>query len=387
MGAQDHNVQLAPLITTADELAVVAKRLQTKKRVAFDTESDSLFHYREKVCLIQIATDSDVWLVDPLASGDLSALAPIFSSKKIEKVFHGADYDIACLKRDFGFKFNNLFDTMIAAQFLGREAWGLSALVHAELGISLQKSAQLADWSQRPIPEKMRLYAQEDVAHLIKLRDRLAADLDGAGRMAWLRDECEALSRRERLGNGNTNTNGFLRIKGAKGLAPRELGVLRELHQFRERWAEQLDRPPFKVIGNGALIEIARRKPVGRRPLLNIKGVSRLLADRYGKDLIAAVTRGLDLAADKLPVVPPAPRRPRVHARLDRVARLRAWRKQQASSLRLDEGVFLSQNLIRSLADVAPKTRKDMERVDGLRQWRIDSFGDDLLRVLWANHS
>ncbi|TLN23565.1 ribonuclease D, partial [bacterium] len=143
--------------------------------LAVDTESNSLFAYQEQVCLIQLSTEATDYLIDPLVLSDLSALEPVFADPRTEKIFHAAEYDIICLKRDFGYTFVNLFDTMVAARILGRPAVGLGSVLEAEFGLQLDKRYQRANWGQRPLPAAQKAYARFDSHYLIALRQRMYA--------------------------------------------------------------------------------------------------------------------------------------------------------------------------------------------------------------------
>src|SRR5688572_24583666 len=149
------------IIDTSSALRDLALRLRHEPLVAVDTESNSLYAYHERVCLIQMSTRKQDWLIDPLALDDLTPLADFFADPHIEKVFHAAEYDIMCMKRDFGFTFKNLFDTMYAARILGLKSVGLGSLLETHFGIRVDKRYQRADWSLRPIPPDQLHYAQQ----------------------------------------------------------------------------------------------------------------------------------------------------------------------------------------------------------------------------------
>src|SRR5262249_51288385 len=189
-------------IRTAAELSDLAGSLRGRRAVALDTESDSLHHHREKVCLLQVGLEEGGWLVDPLAVRDLSPLSPLLADPATVKVLHGADYDVTTLKRDFGFAFEGLFDTMIAARFLGLPEIGLQALLRTEFGIGLTKESQKDDWSRRPLTPTQEAYALADVTHLIALYERLAARLQAAGRLEWAREESAAVAALEAARRG-----------------------------------------------------------------------------------------------------------------------------------------------------------------------------------------
>ncbi len=231
------------IITQTSELEALAQALLREEVVAFDTEADSFYHYFDKVCLLQVATRKKCWLVDPIALGGpahLEPLAPVFASPKVRVLFHAAEYDIFVLKRDAGFEFSNLFDTMVSAQLLGYPSIGLAALVEKHFGVSLPKDEQRSDWSRRPLTEKQMSYAASDVLYLIKLAEKLEKELVKAGRREWAEDEFQTLCGRH-WPEREFDKLGYLRIKGARALDPAELAVLRELYVLRDKRAREID--------------------------------------------------------------------------------------------------------------------------------------------------
>jgi ribonuclease D len=230
--------------------------------VAIDSESDSLHHFPEKVCLIQVGTaEGEVFLVDPLALRDLAPLAPVLADPNVVTVLHGAAYDLASMKRDFAFEIRGLFDSMVAAQFLGLPEVGLAALLKGILGIESGESRQKDDWAVRPLSAAQEHYAAEDVRHLFPLRARLMDSLAACGRAGWVEEECQALEGTA-AADRVFHPDDCLAIKGVRLLDRRGLGILRELFVSREAWAHERGRPPFKVLGNETLLVWRRR---GRR--------------------------------------------------------------------------------------------------------------------------
>src|SRR5262249_18021055 len=197
-----YTARMSTWIRTTAELSELAGSLRGLRALALDTESDSLHHHREKVCLVQLGVEQGGWLVDPLSARDLSPLDPLLAHPGMVKVLHGADYDVTTLKRDFGFTFAGLFDTMIAARFLGLPEIGLQALLRTEFGIALTKESQKDDWSRRPLTPTQEAYALADVTHLIALYERLAARLQAAGRLEWAREESAAVAALEAARRG-----------------------------------------------------------------------------------------------------------------------------------------------------------------------------------------
>jgi ribonuclease D len=368
-------------IRTPEALAELAGSLEGCRAIALDTESDSLYHHFEKVCLVQIATDrGQAVLVDALAIRDLSPLAPAMADPGLVKVLHGADYDVTTLKRDFGFSFTSLFDTMIAARLLGRNEIGLAAVARDELGVALTKDNQKDDWSRRPLSPQQEAYALADVLHLVELRERLSRKLAAAGRLGWLEEECEAVARLEPAAR-KRDPLAYLGIKGARRLPPRGLAALRELHAWRERRAEEKDTPAFKILGNEALLRLAELRPRDAAGLGAVPGVLPRLQRQAG-ELLGALRRAEDLPESELPRVVRPPRPVVEDAVRQRVERLKTWRAQKGAALQLDVSVVLPQRLIDRLAEARPRDVAGLGVVEGLRRWRVEAFGAELLAAV-----
>jgi len=182
-------------IDTLSSLENLAVILEKESVIACDLEADSMYHYKEKVCLLQIATNQCTYVVDPLAIGQLDSLKPMFADPKIRKIFHGADYDIRSLFRDFHIEINNLFDTELACRFLGIRATGLEPVLKKMFNVTLDKKFQKRDWSRRPLPDQMLRYAAGDTTYLVDLSNILLKGLEEKGRFFWVMEECEILSR------------------------------------------------------------------------------------------------------------------------------------------------------------------------------------------------
>lgn len=367
-------------IRTKPALEELARSLESCRTIGIDTESDSLYHHRDKVCLVQIATDKgEAFLVDSLAV-DLSPLGAAMTEPGLVKVLHGADYDVTTLKRDCGFSFASLFDTMIAARLLGRSELGLVAVARDELGVTLSKTNQKDDWSRRPLTPQQESYALADVIHLVELRARLEARLEAVGRLEWLREECDAVAALEPL-TRRRDPDVYLSIKGARRLAPRSLAALRELHAWREGRADETDTPPFRILGNEGLLKLAELLPTTEAELRAVPGILPRL-QRQADAILGAIRRARELPEAELPSVPRVPRPVVSDATQRRIERLRAWRTRKGQELGLDASVVLPQRLIDRLAEAAPSDPQGLGRVDGLRRWRVATFGTELLAAV-----
>lgn len=367
-------------IRTKPALEELARSLETCRAIGLDTESDSLYHHRDKVCLVQIATDrGDAFLVDSLAV-DLAPLGAAMADPRLVKVLHGADYDVTTLKRDFGFRFAALFDTMIAARLLGRVELGLVAVARDELGVTLTKTNQKDDWSRRPLTPQQEAYALADVVHLVELRERLAARLAAVARLEWLAEECDAVAALEPL-TRRRDPDAYLAVKGARRLPPRSLAALRELHAWRERRAEETDTPPFRILSGESLLKLAELLPAGEAELGAVPGLLPRLA-RHKDAILTALARARELGEAELPVLQRAPRPVVSHVAQHRIERLKAWRTLKGRELGLDASVVLPQRLIERLADAAPADTQGLGQIEGLRRWRVLSFGSELLAAV-----
>jgi ribonuclease D len=336
------------------------------------------------VCLLQITTESVCYIVDPLAVRNLSALRPVFCNPGIRKIFHGADYDIRSLYRDFGLEVENLFDTQLACLFLGLRETGLEALLRNRFQVDLNKKFQRADWSRRPLSPEMVEYAAMDVGYLIPLAGVLERELEEKGRLSWVEEECQFLSK-VRFPPPSQGPL-YLRVKGASLLDPRGLAVLKALLDFREAQAQKADLPPFKVLGNEALLELAVKKPLRLEEMETGKALSGKLIHRYGTRLLQEIQRAVAIPGEDLPVYPrktwtdlPSPARKRVKA-------LKTWRDMRANDLGMEPGILLNNALINDLALKNPRSIKEMEGIPGLRKWRQNHFGQEILAAQARGH-
>lgn len=364
----------AHLVIDQNTLNLLVERLSQETVLAFDLEADSLHHYTEKVCLIQVSSASETRLIDPLAQLDVRVLAPIFANPAIKKIFHGADYDMRSLYRDFGIEVSNLFDTMIASQFLGESEFGLAALLKKRFGVELDKRYQKADWSKRPLSTEMMEYAMKDTSLLIELYQQLEAELVAKGRLAWAEEESELVARvRYASREGELMC---LRFKGANKMKPRELAVLEELLRFRDEKAKSADVPPFRILGNDLLRELAEKQPRSNFELVGIHTMSSKLIDRLGRGILQAVAAGLALPQDKLPQAQSG-RRPMLDRTLDdRVKKLKAWREIKAAQLGLGVGLVANNTLLEALAEpTSPQLAL-------LKRWQREAFGDELASLI-----
>lgn len=368
------------IIDTAADLEEVARSLEKEKAVAVDLEADSMYHYKEKVCLIQIATEKTSVVIDPLAIKNLAPLNPIFSNPDIKKIFHGADYDVRSLYRDFKIRINNLFDTELACRYLGIKETGLQAVLKMFFNVNVDKKYQKKDWSKRPLPKEMMAYASKDVIYLLPLARMLIHRLLKMDRMTWVLEECEDLSKVRPVSSNESPL--FMKFKGAGRLKSRSLAMLEALLQFRKRVAEKKDKPFFKIIGNESILKIATARPVTLRRLKNIKALSNRQISMYGSDLIKVVAKTLKIPESELPVFPSQKPPVLPNGAPAKIKALKFWRASKANALGIDPGILCNNALITAIAVKNPGDSKSLETVEEMKNWQKQAFGGEIIRVL-----
>jgi len=369
------------LIETAADLAALGQRLRGEPLVAVDTEAASFHRFQDRVYLLQLSSRRETAVVDPLATGTLDPVGQLLADPGIEIVFHDADYDLRLLDREYGFRAETLFDTRIAAQLLNEPGIGLAALLEKYLGVRLDKRFQRADWSARPLSADMLAYAASDTRYLPELRDILAGQLEARGRMGWAREEFALLSG-IRAADPDTAEPGWLRLKGAKALRARELAVLREVWEWREGVARKADRATFRILNNEPMLAIAKSPPGDLAALKGIPGISGDQAERRGREILAAVRRGLELPEDQLPRIPRSPRRQPDLAFEARLERLKARRNALAEELELAPGVLCPNGTLEAIARADPESVERLEAVPELRRWQARTIGPALFDAL-----
>ena len=361
-----------------ESLGRLAAALALHEVVAVDTESNSLHAYREVVCLIQFSTPDADYIVDPINLPDLSALAPVFANPDQQKIFHAAEYDLICLRRDHQFEFTNIFDTMSAARSLGWPQVGLAAILDSHFGVTLNKKYQRADWKRRPLTPEQLDYARLDTHYLAALRDKQLEALTESGRWTEAHEEFERLARvRGDTDSAATGPATFWRVKGARDLTPAQAAVLHALFAYREQQAERLDRPPFKVMGESTLMELAVRAPRRAEDLQGVTGMTPDQIHNRAHGVLQAIQQGLDAPAQHAPAV-----QRESDDVLDRYDHLHTWRKNRARARGVESDVILPRSALWVLARCPPRTHGELAQISEVGPWRRDTYGAEILALL-----
>lgn len=376
------------LITREDDLAQAAERLSRSPRVAFDLESNGMHAYRATACIIQLATDDEVVLVDALATS-LLPLGALLSSSHTEKIVHDVAFDARILA-EAGVHLANARDTSLAARMLSRPATGLASLLQTELGVHIDKKMQQHDWGERPLTGAMLTYLAGDVVHLSALADILFGEVAERG----IADEVEEETR-YRLSTAISSAGAddprpfYVRLKGIDKVPQEELPILRHLANIRERLASELNVPPYKVLGPDVLFAIAKAKPTTLDELARIRGaMGGRRARSIANDLLDAVEAGIEdtTIPDEERVWFEKPRIPGSlsRARRAREQRLTRWRKDEAKKRGVDEQVVLPGHCLQDLADLDEPSLGGIAEIPGLGAFRVERHGPALLEALSA---
>jgi ribonuclease D len=358
------------------DVAAIAARAREAGSLGLDTEFMPEGRYRPLLCLVQVAVEDQVWVLDPLTGIDPGPLAEVLADPAIEVVVHAGRQDVAILRREWQTDVTRVFDTQVAAGFAGFSAQaGYSGLLHDVLRIRLPKTASFTRWDARPLTEEQLHYAEGDVKDLLPLAAEIRRRLEAKGRLEWAREECRAV---EQATDERDPEEVWRRLPRATGLAPRERAVARELAAWRERTAEAENRPVGSVVRDPTLVELAKRTPATRGDLAQIRGVNPDVVRRRGDAILAAVERGRAAEPIRLEESERLPTEPQDGPVIALAESLVRGRAQEAG---------LAYELIAARADLAPivvAARRGLEEpgVRTLQGWRRELVGDELLELL-----
>lgn len=364
-------------IDDTEQFRWLAVELAQEPLLALDTESNSLHAYRGVVCLVQLSTRDRDFIIDPQTITDLSPLGVLLADPTIEIVMHAAEYDLRLFQRDYDFKIENLFDTMVAARVLGHHYHGLASIMKHYFGVSMDKRHQRDNWGARPLPHDSLRYAQMDTHYLPELRDLLQAELIEMGR--WeeaqeLFEEAQHVPPAEDV----YDPEGFWDLGRSNRLKKHEMGVLREVYLLREELAAAEDVPVFKIFPNKVLVRIARAMPRTLHQLSTVRDMPGVQVRRYGEDILDAVERGRQV---RLPPPPPLPRPPAPEV-ARRYLTLQEWRKHKGLERGVESDVVLTKDIMWQLARHVPETVDELREIKGLGPQRIALYGDSILSAL-----
>jgi ribonuclease D len=363
-------------VNTSQGLTEAFQALESQPRIAVDTESNSLFSYQEKVCLIQISSPDTDFVFDPFELSDLSLLGRLFKNPEQEKIFHASEYDLICLKRDYHFTFVNIFDTMVAARILGAPQVGLGSLIQKYFEITIDKKYQRANWGLRPLPPEMLDYARFDTYYLFKLRDILESELAAHELLDLAQEDFINACKAEGHPNGNSHGECW-KLAGSSHADPRQATILKELCAYRDEQARKADLPHFKILSNDMLVEVSIHRPTTLDELRLVPHISDKLIQRHGSGLLKAIARG-----EAAPLVTRVKNPRPDDAFLARIDCLKEWRKNTAKKLEVESDVVLPREMLEHIATANPSTKPELKKVMSNSPIRYKKFGGFILKEL-----
>lgn len=366
-----------PLIWIDQEEALnrLIDDLQQQAMIAVDTESDSLFSYFEKVCLIQISTTAIDYVLDPLAL-DVSPLGLVLANPAVGKIFHAAEFDVISLRRDYGFQIENLFDTMLAARILGWPKYGLGHILESHFQTKPNKRFQQYNWTTRPLDPAALAYARLDTHFLIPLYEMQVAALRKRNRLE------EAKAAFNYTAKARASVKIFdpavtWHLKGLRNVPDEKQGLLQALFVFRDNMARQLDIPAFKLFSDATLAHLVHRPPESLKHLKKTKGLNRGFVRRYGEDLLAVLAKK---SAKAKP--PPETKRALSEAAAQRYERLRDWRNRTAKQRQVEADIVLPNKTLKQLAKKNPKDVSELTALNLLGQWQLQTYAEAIIDEL-----
>ncbi|HAV63626.1 MAG TPA: ribonuclease D [Verrucomicrobiales bacterium] len=354
---------MRPVINTEAALRDFLPDLHKAEWISMDTEADSRHAYPEKVCLLQIGIEDGDFLIDPLAGFDLGPLWEELHGREL--IFHGADYDLRLLRRQYGFVPRAVFDTMLAGRLVGNQTFGLRDLVLKYLGVELEKGSQTANWGRRPLTPKMEQYARNDTHFLKPLSDTLRQELESLGRTEWHRETCHQLVE-ESARPEEIDRDDLWRIKGSSRLRPRGLAVLRAMWEWREQEAIASNKPPYFILPHELLVRFAEQ---GEHQQDGTLRPPRFLTARRRHGLQAAFEEGVNVPDEQCPLPLARKGRRATDQDMARFDKLKRRRDERAAELDLDPTLIASKAMLMALAQNGEKTREE------LMAWQRDLLG------------
>ena len=367
-------------IASEVKLNNICDDLLKEKVIGVDLEADSLYCFKEKICLIQIATSTQAFLIDPFVLKEISPFLKVLENPDTIKIFHGSDFDIRSIDRDYQTKVNNLFDTEIACRFLGLKERGLGSLLKRNFNIDANKKYQKANWSKRPFMQEMIRYSVMDVQYLTRLYDIIHKKLMDNGRLLWAKEEFEI---QEQVRHENSHSLPlFKKFKGAGKMDNRTLAVLENLLQLRVRIAQKKDQPLFKIMSNSSLTALSINKPETIDQILKTKALSKRQVDMYGKFCEDAINQAMELEQEKLPSYPRIKKHRKTFKEEKRVKALKKIREQLSLSMGIEPGFLLNNALIDSIAVKTPKNLEALLKIENIRHWQVENIGNDIIGTL-----
>jgi ribonuclease D len=366
------------LVEDSERLEEICSGLRRAGAVALDTEFHSERRFWPELFLVQVADAEGAWAIDPVACTDLSPLAGLVTDPGVIKVMHSSRNDIAILRRSLGVEFSGVFDTQLAAAFLGYgEQSSLYSLLQDVCGIKAKKAFCLSDWSRRPLAVEQVEYALDDVRHLLQLYEKLSSELRRKKRMEWY--ELEARSLADPAGYEVSLPEIYRRARSSGKIKKSGYPVLWALVRWRERKVMELDRPRGHLAADSLLARLAMMSPTSMDSLERLRGMPSGFVSKWGEEVLTAVREALDSQPADVPEIATQRLDGGASARADI---LRIYVKQKAHHLRIAPSLLLPREAMDRLATMPRSEARSFLEGPDLAGWRRDAIGEELAALL-----
>lgn len=370
------------LVQTQQDLVATTEEIRHIPWIALDTEADSMYHYVEKLCLVQISTDKEDYVIDPLVPLDLTEFIKVIEAKKI--LLQGADSDIRLLKRFHSFSPKNVFDTVIAAQILGYPKMGLQDLAARHCGVHLSKAEQKADWSKRPLEDSMIEYAANDTHYMKPIHDAMEKELIEAGRLSWHTECCQKLlTYLENRKETEKNTPEW-QVKGSKNLSAAALTYLRDFWAWRDALAQCKDKPPYKILNTDYLLEMSEWAALNPgKDIIEWAKAPRHIRNEF-RETMNTIIKKASLLPPTPYAYPPKIKNRTVWTEKDSkvLDGLKVFRETKSKELGIITSVLSTNAVLEELVMKKPKSIDDMKKLEGVMHWQAEVFGEEVLKIL-----
>ncbi len=371
-------------VDTQTSFEQLIDKLRSKKYISIDTESNSLFAYRGRLCLLQLAAENIHAIVDTLKV-DITSFEILLVDKNIEKIFHSAESDIKTLKLAFKTNIRNIFDVMLAAKYMGIRKCGLDTMVSEHFDVKLNKKFQKANWGARPLSNEMLDYAINDVRYLKKLKDIFHSKLKRNDFLNEITEEFVKLTKLEPQ-ESKFDRNGYLSYGMSRNLNMLSLAVLKELYSAREKAAAKLDVPSFKIISEDLMIRLSKNPNHALANLTEYKGITRYVDNMHGAWIKDAIKRGLKEKIVSIPkkVILSKEKIEYFQKVKERIKKLKRWRIETAKKRNMLSEVIIEGEILEKIACRNPKTEEELMKINGFLPAKLNLYGKEIIHVISA---
>ncbi|MCA8938688.1 MAG: HRDC domain-containing protein [Planctomycetes bacterium] len=380
------SLTIPQLVETSEALGALIDSLEGVRDVAIDIESNGYYNYFERTCIISLSTPDQDFVIDSLALwNEIEPLRVELCDKGRRILVHGGSYDVLSLKRDFGFRFDSIIDTMLAATLLGFDVLGLAGLVKKYLDIDLPKELQRHNWTLRPLQKEQLRYLGNDTRFLFPVVEILEAQIAEKDLQEELDLECEALAAQPYIERTYDPKESVDKLKDSRRMSPKVRGYLREIFRWRDEVSREIDVAPFRLLANNVVLALATHPPKSSEELRERRGVGKYVFDSGIERLAKAIQEG---EANPFPFTRERGPRPSTKRNFDEERNLskalKQWRTNEAEKRGIGIQGVLPTPAMKEVGDLLPQSDEELLAIDRVGKRRVERYGEDLIEMVAA---